>query len=150
MVVAFAATSDRNRTERAEQRDALVEALEVGIQGATPDAAEGLRQALTLAEQVDEGDGETLDQALAAAAEAGLQDIPPLSRGDTSGENLGIVILLAGLTLSVIGFACARKRKDYLQAIQGIRKGGAEWLMGQLQGSKKARRTLDKLRRMAQ
>jgi cellulose biosynthesis protein BcsQ len=149
-VLVYAGTTERHRSENAALRDSLVAALGTGIEGAaSQDAADRLGQALTLAEGIDVSDDEALAEAMGTAQEAGLGSLPQRQRGDTSRENLGIVGLLVGLVLSVFGLSCSKKRKAYLQAVQGMRKGGAEWLMSQLKGGAKARRIFDRLRRMA-
>jgi len=147
-VLFYAGSSQRAAAERAEQRQALVTALEAAVpQAATPDAGEKLRQALILARAGD--DQAALAQALGAAHEAGLESVPERRRGDTTRENLGIGILLAGVVVSALGLSSSRSRKNYLSAIQGIRKGGAEWLMAELKSKRSARRTFDRLLQMA-
>ncbi len=62
---------------------------------------------------------------------------------------MGIGVLLAGIAVAALGFSSHRARNRYLQAIQGLRRGGAQWLMAEMESKRSARRTFDKLRRMA-
>lgn len=149
----YTASTERHKSESAAQAQELA----AGLKGAVADAdrtanpsAAKLREALQAAERVDPGDAKSLDQAIKNAQEAGLKDIPPVRRLDATKENTGIGILLAGIVLGAIGFSSSRSRKNYLSAIQGLRKGGALWLMSEMKSNKRARQTFDKLLKMAQ
>lgn len=152
-VLLYAATTERHRMERDTQAKALVQLLErtiVDTQATDPARAEKLHQALSLAQNVNPDVQQSLNTALSAAREVGVQNLPPLPQGDTSRENLGIGILLGGVAIAAVGSASSRSRKNYLSAIQGLRKGGAQWLVAEMKSKRSARRTLDQLVRMAQ
>lgn len=150
-VLFYGASTQRHRAERAAQAQALTTAVRNSLAEAEGSpAAEPLREALQLAQLVDAGDEQSLNRAVKGAQEAGVRNVPPLVRQDTSRENLGIGILLAGVVLSAIGYSCTRSRKNYLSAIKNLRKGGAQWLMSEMKAKKSSRKTFDRLLKMSE
>ncbi len=151
-VLFYVASAERHRAERTAQTHELVEKLKASIVEAerTSNPVAGkLRDALNLSEKVDPNNDQSLEQAIKQAQDAGLQDLPTLKRLDATRENTGIAILLVGLAVGVVGFSGMRRRHNYLSAIQGLRKGGAQWLMEEMKSKRSSRRTFDKLLKMA-
>ena len=147
----YTSSGARHRAEVTAERDRLVEALTTAVGAAGDDirATAALTTALEAARAVEPSQPESLAQARDAARAAGLPDLPAAPRLDATAENTGIGILLGGLVVAGLGFSCARSRKNYLSALQGVRRGGAKWLMGELQTKRTARKTFDKLLAMS-
>lgn len=152
-VVAYIASSQRHRSERAMQAQELVVTVKSALadaESSAPAVAAPLREALQLAQIVDPADEQSLNRAVKGAQEAGVKEVPALKRQDTSQENLGIGVLLVGIIVGGVGFSCSRSRKNYLSAIKGLRKGGAQWLMSEMKAKKSSRKTFDRLLKIAQ
>ncbi|HLG06160.1 MAG TPA: ParA family protein [Gemmatimonadales bacterium] len=140
-------SSDRHRAERAGQVAALVQSLEGALAAAEardPQTAGPARDALTKARALDPGDEESWNLVVEASRVAGVTEIPALVRGDSSRETLGLGVTLGGVVLTGIGMACWRRRRTYLGAIHGIKKGGAEWMLAEMK-KRTAQKTFDQL-----
>lgn len=150
-VLFYGASTQRHRSERATQAQSLAATLRNAIAEAetSQGSAGALREALQLAQIVDPGDEQSLNRAVKGAQEAGVTNVPSLIRQDTSRENMGIGLLLAGVVVGGIGFSGTQRRKNYLSTIKNLRKGGAQWLMSEMKAKKSARKTFDKLLKMA-
>lgn len=151
-ILFYTASSERHRSERIIQTEELATVLKKEVADADTTAkssAGSLRNALQITEKVMPGDAKSLDNALKAAREAGLKNLPAVQRLDAARENAGIGILLAGIALVAMGISSSLARKNYLTAIQGLRKGGAQWLMSEMKTNRSSRRTFDKLLKMA-
>lgn len=150
-VLFYGASTQRHRSERATQAQSLVATLRTALTEAQASPGAGpISEALQLAQLVDPGDEQSLNRAVKGAQEAGVKDVPALIRQDTSRENMGIGILLAGVVVGGIGFSCTRSRKNYLSAIKNLRKGGAQWLMSEMKARKSSRKTFDRLLKMSE
>jgi len=148
-VLFYAASTERHRVQNEAQAAELKSVLEAAVADAEPEREEMLQEALRMAEAVDPADDESLAAALEAAVAAGLEDPPDLQRLDASQENAGIATLLVGAVLAGLGFSSGKSRKTYLDAIQGLKRGGAEWLMNELTTKRSARKTFDSLLKMS-
>jgi MinD-like ATPase involved in chromosome partitioning or flagellar assembly len=146
----YAASAERHRAQNAARAAELVSVLETAVTDAAPEQQESLQEALALANALDPADDDGLSAALDAALAAGLDNLPEVQRLDASQENAGIATLLVGAVMAAVGFASGKSRKTYLNAIQGLKRGGAEWLMEQLKGKRSARKMFDGLLKMSQ
>lgn|ERR1039458_84670 len=147
----YGASSERHKNENTTFLAELIQSEKRAIIAAGSDAGRvsQLEKARHTAEQAESSKSESVNQARKEAQDAGLKEIPLIKQEDTAKENSGIAISLGGIALLGIGITASQSRRRYLDAIQGLRSKGAEWLMAEMKSKPAARKTFDKLLKMA-
>jgi cellulose biosynthesis protein BcsQ len=150
-VIFYGASSERHKKENGGLLAELIQSEKRAIIAAGNDGrgVSQLEKARHAAEEAESSKQESVNQALKAAREAGLKDVPAVKQEDTTKENAGIGIALGGIALLGIGFTASQSRARFLRAIQGLRSKGAEWLMAEMKSKPAARKTFDRLLKMA-
>ena len=65
-------------------------------------------------------------------------------------ETGGIAMLLAGIAAAGIGLHYSRTRQNFLSVLQGLRKGGTQWMMKEMNSKRSSRKSFDRLLKMAE
>jgi cellulose biosynthesis protein BcsQ len=142
----------REQAEVSAYKSALLETIKretmtLESRGVKPSAK--LTAALVASEAIKPGDVRSIEVAVQATRDGGVGALPTRQSLDRSRENIGVGVLLGSVLLALLGFLAGRSRQQYLAALRGLRKNGVDWMLKEMNSKQSARRTFDKLLRMA-